>query len=127
MTYIVSTEIMNPLGICLGEEFNNGEDYIPYVNGYASRNGRCINFYTYHGTYINGGESYTHYFCFDIFDLIRDYIRRVYNLSDDIEINPSFDFQSWNSFQIRRLQGTQETFETEAEALEYVDLSLIHI
>ena len=121
MTYIVSTDVVNPAGICL--EFSGGEDYTPYVfrkNSYPDD--IWIAFTSYHGTNGSDGNAYwVHNFRVDIEDLVKDHIRRVYNLSDDIEITAGFDGLSWHRGNGYNIQGTQQTFETEAEALEYVD------
>ena len=106
---------MNPAGICLGEEFS-GEDYIPYINYGSASAGDFLYFLAFLGT--GSDDQHTHYLRIPVGDLIEDYIRRVYNLSDDIEINPSINTFAWR---VGTLQGSQQTFETEAEALEYVD------
>ena len=119
MTYVVSTDIVNPAGICLGEEFA-GEDYIPYVTARTWETSNLLNFRTYLGTYFEDSnrEDYTHSISITTTDLVGDYIRRVYNLSDDIEVNPNIVYYAWSRVD---LQGSQQTFETETEALEYVD------
>ena len=93
MTYIVSTEVVNPYGICLGEDQEfNGEDYGPYVTYRAAFHAglrfKAIEFWTYHGTHApSGAEQGTHIFRVDIDTLIKDYVRQTYNLSNDIEID----------------------------------------
>ena len=123
MSWIVSTEVINPFGICLGEELN-AEDYNPYTSVYRLRHFHNpageVGFQTYLGNDDqSGNRHYTHKFSINMFNLAEDYIRRVYNLSDDTEIDTTF-ISAWNtSPTISR--GAQYTFETEAEALEYVD------
>ena len=124
MTWIVDTKIINGYGICLGEELI-GEDYKPYVDTdftFSGPDEGTIYFRTYQGTgaanYL-GRRPYTHQFGIDLFTLVRNYIRQVYNLSDDTEINLDYG-DVWGSF-FTDERGTQQTFETEAEALEYVD------
>ena len=125
MTWIVSTEIINGAGICLGEELI-GEDYTPFVRASlgATSSGSgtgYIVFDSYQGNYNPSGRSYyTHRYSFDLINLLEDYIRRVYNLSDDIELDIDYEWV-WGSFwNTSKNRGTQQTFETEAEALEYV-------
>ena len=125
MSYVVSTEVINGAGICLGEELI-GEDYTPYVHTDLGRtpignsNGGII-FNSYQGNYDQTSRGYyTHQFGIHLFNLVEDYIRRVYNLSDDIEITIRFGY-AWGSIYDGRNLGTQRTFETQAEALEYVD------
>ena len=123
MTYIVSTDVVNPAGICL--EFSGGEDYTPYVSRITSRSSDdrlWVGFTSYHGTNASDGNAYwVHNFTVRIEDLVKDHIRRAYNLSDDIEIVAEFDSSAWRRSSITEVRGTQQTFETEAEALEYVD------
>ena len=118
MSYVANTEVINPFGICLGEELD-GEDYAPFVsrNVLSGRSGNAgVLFRTYNGTNNqSGNEQWTHSFWIDIENLIEDYIRRVYNVSDDVE--PAIFIISFGAGSFARTSKTlQRTFETEAEA-----------
>ena len=123
MSYVANTEVINPFGICLGEELN-GEDYAPFVtrNVLNGRSGNAgVLFRTYHGTNNqSGNEQYTHNFFIDIENLIEDYIRRIYNVSNDVELTILIVSFGGGSF-YRDSKTLQRTFETETEALEYID------
>ena len=120
MTWIVSTDIVNPAGICL--EFN-GEDYTPYLRQQVYDFETSFNFFAYLGNYAEEGtnEFYSHHIIISMEDLVIAYIRRVYNLPDDIRISPSVSQRAFPMPVPPNIQGSQQTFETEAEALEYVD------
>ena len=123
MSYVVSTEVINPYGVCLGEELN-GEDYTPHARLTTFFRSASFRYRFYLGTYdIDGNEYWTHSFRLHMDDLIKDYVRRVYNVPDDIVIDVDFDASAWTNDHAldRPSQGTQQTFETETEALEYVD------
>ena len=108
MPYIVKTEIVNPFGVCSIER------------AWARLGGNT-------DIYISGIR-------FDVYTLIRDYISRVYNIpiSEDqlircrlVTTNESeYDHlvrpRSWG-FINTSSQIPDQSFETEAEALEYVD------
>ena len=119
MTYAVSTEIINPFGICLGEV--DAPDYAPYATIHMSAQTNRAAFHTGLGTYINGSAGSTHFVTLDVGTMIEDYIRRVYELSDDVVLDVTLNYSAWRLVGTRRFEGTQQTFETEAEALEYVD------
>ena len=128
MSYTVSTEIINPWGICVGEL--NPEDYNPYAtwrlshNSGSGQHAAVFSFESYHGTYrypqYQITDDYMHRFTVSLRRLILDYVRRVYNVPDDIDIvvSSNSDYQPGVE---RFHRGTQQTFETKAEALEYVD------
>ena len=120
MTWIVSTDVINPAGVCL--EFN-GEDYTPYLRRQVYDFDTSFNFFAYLGNFAEGGDSefYTHHIAISMKDLVINYIRRVYNLPDDIEVTSSVNQTAWRTPFNDPIQGSQQTFETEAEALEYVD------
>ena len=126
MTWIVSTEVINPFGIRLGEL--NAEDYKPYVRTSTSNYRDMIEFETYHGTNIGGRQRYTYWIRIVLESIIRDYIRQVYNLPSDTEIEQYLstdwvaiyhDDSNDGGASLRAIQ--EQTFETEAEALEFVD------
>ena len=123
MSYVVSTEVINPYGVCLGEGLN-GEDYTPHARLTTFAFSESFRYRFYLGTYDTNGDDYwTHSFRLYMDDLIEDYVRRVYNVPDDIAIAVNLEGRAWvNDHALDRpSQGTQETFATEAEALEYVD------
>ena len=77
MTWIVSTEIINGAGICLGEELI-GEDYTPYVRTdlgttpIGNSNGGIV-FESYQGNYDQSSRGYyTHQFGINLFNLVED-------------------------------------------------------
>ena len=123
MTYLVDTQVINPFGICLGEDLPT-EHYKPRVSVSRSTYLPQWGFRSYPGEVGSSGagiNTYTWIITFE--DIVIDYVRRVYNLSDDTEIEVRFDTTSWthNGNLNRLFQGALETFETEAEALAYVD------
>ena len=133
MTYIVDTEVINPYGICLGEDLPR-ENYTPYTQVYAGRQNFVVWITSLLGTYEfydNDRRAQQYYqITIDMADVITDYIRQAYNLSDDVTINAdgyydidAGDGDPWREFSNgdTNTQRTQQTFETEEEALEYVD------
>ena len=128
MTYTVNTEVINPYGICLGDELPQ-QPRTPYAGTSGISIPNVVQFSVYNGVLYGNPEipgssnwrmTLIHRWSFHIGDLVKDYIRRVYNLSDDIEI----DVLLGNGLLIpgsRHTRIDQQTFETEAEALEYVD------
>ena len=84
MSWIVSTEVINPYGICLGEDLPQ-ENYTPYVDPWA-REGRWIHdepyieFSSYQGlTHPDDEHFRTYYWRFYPGNVLRSYIRRVYD------------------------------------------------
>ena len=125
MTWIVSTEVINPFGIRLGEL--NPEDYKPYVRTFTSSALMTVEFETYHGTNVGGRERHTYWIRIVLEDIIRDYIRRVYNLSYDTEITQRFGldwrviYHDETSTAGYPTPPQKTTFVSKAEALEFVD------
>ena len=124
MTYIVDTEVINPYGICLGEGLPR-ESYTPY--GYITTNRSDTAFFvrSYQDLTYSSSTTplYTWEWAIRLEDIVGDYIRRVYDLSDDTAIGTSLSDSSWRGpFPASgRDDQIQQTFETETEALEYVD------
>ena len=128
----VNIEVVDPWGACLGapSEYSGGR---PRTHPYNSSSAGWSNTIPYRWFFTinrqNADENayhIEHQWIIDFGDLISDYVRRCYNLSDDIEINTS---DAWYEYRRAWLSnhgfainsGTGWTFETEAEALEYVD------
>ena len=132
MTWVVDTEVINPYGICLGEGLPR-EDYRPYVDIAGTVTGRIrddsLYFESFQGlTNSRGDPVATYVWRLPLKRLGEDYFRREYNLSDDIELDVDVRRPWCNGCHNSVLPlldagsyGTQRTFETEAEALEYVD------
>ena len=119
MTYIVDQEVINPYGICTGEGLPR-ENYTPYVDYSFNYN---LTFYSYLGeNYDIGPSPYepTSNWRFDnIGTIAGNYIRQVHNLSNDTYIDVDLVQTFFHSKMTSSID--QRTFETEAEALEYVD------
>ena len=131
MTWIVDVEVINPYGICTGEGLSR-ENYTPFAGG-TYHSGRGNFQFRFHQSDLysdRGYEIITWYIIVPIGDNVRDYVRRVNNLSDDIEIETPFvtafhlltfpDITNLITVTNKSIQD-QRDFETETEALEYVD------
>ena len=116
MSYLVSVTIANPWGICLEGQISR-EDYVPFSTVQPTISTGSFNIYIYNGI-SQGTQEVTWRIQVDFRGLMRDYIRRVYELSDDVEVTIGLSSVGFNN---RHASETQQTFETEAEALEYVD------
>ena len=142
MSYVVSTEVVNPFGLCLGEGWG-GEDYAPFAEyklGYnftfdGSEDRRVWYerlyesgfYFNYHygendgiSIDLTGRPAPAYSLRVDVGSLIEDYVRRVYNLPDDTFITTYVTFEWARRHQYRAYAPTK-TFETEEEAVEYID------
>ena len=112
MSYAVITKTINPYGICLEE----GEDGARYWHASGTHDFDTSRF-IFRASNIDYAQ---HLFSIEVEDLVSDYIRRIYNLSDDITIITWFSTpRTWRRDTI--YSAIQRTFETEAEVSEYVD------
>ena len=120
MSYILNQEVINPYGICLGEDLPR-EHYNPYVSATHSSTLSRTTFAAYQGLepHHSSIPDRAPTFLWSIFyrEVVENYVRRVYNLSDDIEISSSFGARYNN----RNSSIYQQPFETEAEAVEYAE------
>ena len=112
MTYLVSVEAKNPFGICLGEDYvvpSNGSPYVGFFNG-NNRAGLTFR--------VDGPDSqdYPHRWELDYNQLAVDLARQTYDIPDDA-FNISGSYAADRNF----LYRTSRRFDTEAEALAYVD------
>ena len=122
MTWVVSSLVENPWGICLNAETNfSSVDYKPFVDFRVNNGGGGISVRVYSGTNDYAGlGSWDRKLDVSYVSVAQDYIRRTYNLPDDhyVEVhgnprdngNPRF-FSS----------GVLEEFDTEEEALEFAN------
>ena len=115
--WIVDVEIINPYGICLGEDLPK-DDQQPFASWSRSRYEADVSFTSWQdhrnpANFVIG----THVWRIRLGDIIANYVRQAYNLSDDTEINSNNRFPgvSGNT----RMQP--QYFATKAEALEYAD------
>ena len=124
MTYVVDVEVINPFGICLGEDLPK-DNYTPY--GRFVTNGRELGnyvFWSYTGGFPPRYVSHpAHEWLVDrstpsTDTIITDYFFQAYDISDNYRnFSWSDAFEPWMTSN----ENHQRTFETEAEALEYVD------
>ena len=121
MSYLVNTRPVNPFGICLGE--SNGGGYTYTDVSISSNLQYGMRFDTNGGTGNISSANLEHRFRILILDLIEDYFKQTYNLPDDIEIDTSLNHDTWDTTAILRHENRQiqYDFETEAEALEFID------
>ena len=117
MSYAVHVEVINPYGICLGDELTRVR-----FNPFASLS---INLYDYTFLFRNfqGIANYSdmlwsHIWRMDIDTLITDYFTQTYNITDT---RRSFRWSSVFRSVSTRSENHQRNFHTKAEALEYVD------
>ena len=125
MTYVVNVEVINPFGMCRGEDLPK-DLYTPYarfdVIGYELGNYVFRSFTGRDLTSRYTGHS-SHLWIVDrdapsTDTIITDYFFQAYDISDNYrEFSWSDAFEPWNTTN----ENHQRTFETEAEALEYVD------
>ena len=108
MSYVVKTELMNPLGVCLE---NPGRAITERIHGH-----RCL-VWEIDPITGNTGAAYNWYVD-ETNSLAQDYIRRVYNLPDDTGVSAT---SSWGTDSTNIPGDLDKAFSTEAEALEYVD------
>ena len=131
-TWRVNIEVVDPWGVCVGPPPSRSSRYSPYRSAYAVWDDDTPWLWYFFTARENvDGEGYfyrEHQWTINLADLISDHVRRCYNLSDDIEINtPESSWYDWRYHWIRNhdgramYSGTNFIFETEAEALEYVD------
>ena len=119
MTWIVSSVIENPVGLCL--DADNGYeaiDYKPYVRFLDERTNRgMISFNIYPGIEAeNGARSWRYRISISLWNIARNYIRRTYDLPEDTFVGINFPGYQDSSF-----QGQDREFDTEAEALEFAN------
>ena len=141
--WIVDVEVINPYGMCLGEDLPR-EEYTPYVEyWHHGRNGTVqepdLTFFSYQGR-RSGPSSFIPLWTYSyeitaglsidrgISISFRDYFIQAYNIPEDkYRSFVSYPFGRWAfDYRSRQLGSTenenhQRTFETQAEALEYVD------
>ena len=125
MTYVVNVEVINPFGMCRGEDLPK-DLYTPYarfdVIGYELGNYVFRSFTGRDLTSRYTGHS-SHLWIVDrdapsTDTIITDYFFQAYDISDNYrKFSWSDAFEPWNTTN----ENHQRTFETEAEALEYVD------
>ena len=122
MTYVVDTEVINPYGICLGEGLSR-ENYTPYVD--YSIYYTLLIFQSYQGSFNPldisnpNSHSWESSWRFSLATGSGDYIRQAHNLSSDTRINVELAQTIFHPQMTSSID--QRTFETKAEALEYVD------
>ena len=118
MTWIVSSQIENPYGICLSADNGYEEiDYKPYTQFWDYGLGELwIEVVPGVGSYPRARYELRVNFV----DQCRDYIRRTYNLPDDTNVS-IYDSPIGNGLNRYNQQGVAEEFDTEAEALEYAN------
>ena len=138
--WIVDVEVINPYGMCLGEDLPR-EEYNPYVeywhhgnNGTASPDN--LAFFSYQGR-RSGPSSFiplwTYSYSITAIDRglnlsFMDYFIQAYNIPEDkYRSFVPFPFGRWSFNRVAQQLGStenanhQRTFKTQAEALEYVD------
>ena len=120
MTWIVSSLIENPIGLCLNADTGwESIDYKPYFRFVHVKRYNYMDFTIYPGVYRNGHDHisprYTLLISFQ--DAMRDYIRRTYSLPEDTEVGVTMP----GSNVVEDRRGEDREFDTEAEALEFAN------
>ena len=117
MSYAVHVEVINPYGICLGDELTRVR-FNPFASLSINLYDHTFLFRNYQGIGNLYDFYWSHFWRMDIDTLITDYFTQTYNITDT---RRSFLWSSVFRSVSTRSENHQRNFHTKAEALEYVD------